>query len=134
MAGISTYLRNKLLDHANGVAAYTPPATIYAALCGPSATAAQLDAGSIVDEVAGTGYARQALALGAATGGAAENSAAASFTAEASDWPDVRFVVLMDAATGGNVMYFDQLGTDRQMVTATTLSVPIGDYDISITA
>ena len=48
MAGFSTYLANKLLDHSLGIATYTPPTNIWIALF----TADPTDSGVFTNEVA----------------------------------------------------------------------------------
>lgn len=104
----STYLRNKVLDHCMGRAAFTMPATVYAALLDTAPTAAST--GSTISEVSYTGYARvqvPAASLNAASGGSMTNSADI-------EWPEVQggadtgvAVAFCDAASGGNVLYYD---------------------------
>lgn len=135
MAGLSEYLSNKLLDHANGVATYTPPGTLYVALFSDVATLAELDAGTLTNEVTGAGYARQDIPFAAAAESATENTAAVTFTATGSDWPVVRFAAVMDAATGGNVMYYGQMSADRELkVSGDSIDIKTGDFDVSIDA
>jgi hypothetical protein len=65
MAEFTDYLENKIIDHMLRNQAYTPPSTVYVALF----TTATGDDGSGT-EVSGGSYARQAVTLGAASGGA----------------------------------------------------------------
>jgi hypothetical protein len=92
----SDYYENKIIDHLFRNQAFTPPTTVYVSLHSgrPGDTGA--------NEISGGGYARQAVTLTAASGGASENSAAVSF----SNMPAVTVVAfgLWDASTAGNLL------------------------------
>lgn len=135
MAGFSEYLGNKILDHVNGVASYTPPSTLYVALFSDSATLEELDAGTITNEVTGDGYARQEVTFGTADASAAENDASVTFTATGSNWDIARFAAVMDAETGGNVLYYGQLSNDRELAASgDSIEIQTGDFDVSLDA
>ena len=55
---MSNYLRNKVLDHVNGKAAYTMPTTVYVAAL---TSASSVSGPGTEVSTAGTGYARQAI-------------------------------------------------------------------------
>ena len=103
MAGITTYLENKLLDHARGVTSYTMPATVYVALYTVAPTAA--GGGT---EAAYTGYSRVAAAglMGAASAGSGANSGAITFPACTGGTSTIVEAALVDASTAGNILLF----------------------------
>jgi hypothetical protein len=100
MPGMSTYLAGKVIDHLLRNQAYTPVATVYCSLhtADPGLTGAS--------EVTGGSYARQSIALTAASSSHTDNSGLLSFTLmPAVVAPGVVFGGLWDAATVGNFFY-----------------------------
>jgi hypothetical protein len=102
MAGFSTYLQQKVLDHVNGKTSYTMPTT-YVALF----TANPTDAGGGT-EAAYTGYARVATSglWNAASGTSATNSGAVTFGACTAGSSTVTGFGLYDASSAGNLLYW----------------------------
>lgn len=146
MAGMSNFLRNKIHDWLHRGQAYSPPATIYVALC-TSAPSASI-AGT---EVAGAGYARVALpqdmtkvsgtqgsgttTVSTGTGGEVSNNVAVDFGTAGADWgsPDpVGWWETYDAASGGNRLEYGTIvngsgvASPRTIVTGDPVSFPIG--------
>lgn len=106
---------------------YTPPATIYLALF----TAAPSDAGGGT-EVTGGSYARQAVTLSAASGGASANSADITFPAATADWGTVTHVALMDALSGGNMLMHTPLDASKTVNNGDTFKINAGDLDVTV--
>lgn len=127
MAEISNYLENELLDHALGTGAWTTPAAVYLALF----TSDPTDAGSGT-EVSGSGYARQAIAFGAASGGTAANTAAESFTASGGSFGTVTHIGIYDASTAGNLLFHSALNASRVVNDGDTLTFAIGDVTVTL--
>ncbi|MBP2310492.1 hypothetical protein GBZ48_31525 [Azospirillum melinis] len=102
---MSNYLRNKLLDHANGKTAYTMPATVYLAALTSASTVA--GPGTEVG-TASTGYARQAITatMTAASNGVSSNAANIVFGPATAAWGTISDYAIFDAATGGNMLWF----------------------------
>lgn len=112
MAGASDYLEEKILDHLLGRTTYTAPATLYIGLW----TTVLDDAatGSTAGEVSGSGYARQAVANTSAnwpspSAGSRHNANAIAFGQAQSVWGTVASVAVLDASSGGNVMFHQAL-------------------------
>jgi hypothetical protein len=88
MSAASDFLENELLDHALATGSYTAPAGVYVGLFTSSdstgATAANLEAGTLTNEVSGNGYSRESASFGAATGGSASISQQVAETGEQS--------------------------------------------------
>jgi len=127
MAEFSDYLENKIIDHMLRNQAYTPPATIYLALF----TTATDDAGGGT-EVSGGAYARQAVSLSAASGGASENTADITFPTATADWGTVTHVALMDALSGGNMLLHSPLDASKTVNNGDTFKITAGDLDVAV--
>lgn len=130
MAAFSNYLENELLDHVLRNAAMTSPTTVYVALFTDSASAGELEAGTLTNEVTGGSYARQAVTFDAPASGATANSGAVSFT----DMPagTVAFVAVMDASTAGNVLFHGALSANKTLNSGDTFTIATGDLDITL--
>lgn len=107
----STFLANALYNHIFRNVSYTSPTTVYARLFTPTATTAELAAGTLTHEVSGGAYGAVAVTFGAPTAGAGSASTVTFATATAG-WGTIRYVAIMDAATGGNILDYAQLSSD----------------------
>lgn len=123
-ASMSDYLENKLLDALLRGQSYTMPATVYVAL----ETAAGNDA-ACGTEVSGGSYARVAVTSSLAnwagtqssgsttassgTGGTTSNNAAITLPAPTANWGTVVGFCVMDASSGGNMLFRASPGTSK---------------------
>ncbi len=112
MSAASNYLETAIFNHVFRNTAYTSPASLYLALFTSTATAADLEAGTITNEVSGGSYARQAVTFSAPTNGAGGNSGTITFPTASAGWGTIRFVAVMDASSSGNVLWYAQLTSD----------------------
>lgn len=138
MTNITTYLANKLLDHALGTAEYTFPATVYVALYKTDPTIA----GTQTNEVGGataTAYARQATDFDASANGTCDNTSQITFTEAAAgdDWGTISHWAIMDALTAGNMLSFGEFTkapADPHMHITAGMQyvIPAGTLDMSI--
>ena len=127
MAEFTDYLENKIIDHMLRNQAYTPPSTVYLALF----TTATSDAGGGT-EVSGGSYARQAVTLSAASGGASSNSADITFPQATADWGTITHVALMDALTSGNMLMHTPLDASKTVNNGDTFKITAGDLDLAV--
>lgn len=131
MAGSkSDYLENQILDHVLGGGDYTRPATVYVALY----TVAPTDAGGGV-EVSGGSYARAAVMNNAtnwpaASGGQKSNGTAITFPVATASWGTVIAWGILDAASGGNLLYYGTLAANKTISTGDTASFAASDLVI----
>jgi len=94
MADLSVFGANQLLDWQLATGNPVRPDQIYAALyLGPHL------------EVSGSGYSRQPITFSTAENGSTSNVATVSFTAVGAGWGDIVYIGLLDAATGGNLLW-----------------------------
>lgn len=127
MSSASDYLENAILNHVFRNTALTSPATVYMGLF----TVAPTDAGGGT-EVTGGGYARQAVAFSAPSGGAISNSAIEEFTASGANFGTIVAFGLFDAPTAGNLLAWGTI-TSATINDGDTLRFAIGDIDITLT-
>ena len=111
------FARKAWLDHVFGRHAYAFPDHIWLALLTASPT---ID-GDLDDELSGGGYARvdiiNLLSAADLTTGELTNSAEVLFAPATANWPAVTHLALVDAETGGNVLYFGAASTPRTTLT-----------------
>lgn len=127
MTSMTNYLEKKLLDHTLGKAAYTMPAAVYVALF----KADPGEAGSTSNEVgSGIGYTRQELtsrvSAADATAGTAQNTAAITFGPATNDWGTITHAGIMDAATGGNMLFYAPLAEPKTFATGDSTQYAAG--------
>lgn len=136
MSAASNYLENKVLDHVLTATSYTAPGTRYLALFNNTSgqAAANLEAGTLTDEVSasGTAYARKAVTFNAASGGTSATNATVTFDAATASWGTVTHVAVMDQATGGNVLFWGAVTTSKTIDTGDTFQVTSGNLTISL--
>ena len=128
MSDLSNYLENELYDHVLRNAAYTSPTTVYVALF-TAVTDAEAGTGT---EVAVSGYARQAVTMGAPTNGAGSNTAAVTF-GPLSSTGTATHAALFDAATAGNALTaIKALSASKAWTANDSIEFAIGDLDFSL--
>lgn len=121
----SDYLEKALLDYVFSGVPLNLPATLYIAL---SRTAySDAATGASMGEVVGNGYARAPMARDTTTwppasGNPAQlkNGTPASFPAATGDWGTITTFYVVDAPTGGNVLYGSDLAIAKPITTGDT--------------
>ena len=111
----SNYLEGKIIEHVLRNVNYTRPTTVYLALYTTDPTEANTGT-----QVSGGSYARQAITFGAQVNGAVSNTSSVSFTGMPS--ATVTHVGILDASTGGNLLYYGALTTTVTVTTGSTVS------------
>jgi hypothetical protein len=126
MGSMTDYLENKILEHSLGKTAYALP-TIYAALY----TATPTEAGG-VNELAGAGYARIQATFGTATNGSISNNQNVVFPVASASWGNVVAVGLVDAATGGNLLWYGNLDAAKLISSGDQFVLPTGSVVVTL--
>lgn len=140
----SNYLENATLDFWLGgnVGTYTSPSTLYVALfhgtAGDATTSGtvlyNLENGTLTDEITLGNYSRQTVTFGSPSGGSISNNSTVTFpTATANYDGTVTCLAVMDAATGGNVLFYGQLTVAKSVTTGDTFQVAISNLQVSLT-
>ena len=136
MSAASNYLENKVLDHVLRVTSYSQPSGLHLALFTNTSgsAAANLEAGTLTDEVStsGTAYGRKAVTFAAASSGSSATSATVTFDAATANWGTITHVAVMDAATSGNVLFYGAVTTSKTIETGDTFQVSSGNLTISL--
>jgi hypothetical protein len=138
MSAASNYLENKVLDHVLKVTSYSQPSALFLALFTNTSTnaAANLEAGTLTDEVSrtGTAYARKSVTFAAASGGSSATSATVTFDAATANWGTVTHVAVMDGGDWGdnNVLFWGAVTTSKTIETGDTFQVTSGNLTISL--
>lgn len=121
------YLENAVLNHTLRNVPYTPPTTIYLA----AFTSPTTDAGGGT-EVAGNGYARQAVTFGAPSGGAVANTNIVTFpVASPAGWGTVTHAAVFDSLTGGNMLRHGALTAAKTINAGDALTFQVGQVVFS---
>jgi hypothetical protein len=138
MSAASNYLENKVLDHVLTATAYTQPGTRYLALFINTSgnAAANLEAGTLTDEVStsGSAYARKAVTFAAASSGTSATNATVTFDAATANWGSITHVAVMDGGTAGsgNVLFWGAVTTAKTIETGDTFQVSSGNLTVSL--
>lgn len=129
MAGMSDYLESAVLAHTLGVVPYAAPSAVYVALF----TVAPTDAGGGT-EVAGGSYGRQAatFAVSGDDPTTAVNSAQVNFPQATGTWGVVVAAGIYDATTDGNLLYWADLVSPKEVVPGSDFYFPAGDLEITL--
>jgi hypothetical protein len=128
MAALSDYAEKLLLDWLMTTGPATRPTTWFLALY----TAAPSDSGGGT-EVSTGGYARQAIAFGAAAtpGGTTSNTGVVEFEASAS-WGTITHIGIFDASTSGNLLWHGEMTTPRTIGDGDKLNFAIGSVTLTL--
>jgi hypothetical protein len=140
MSAASNYLENKVLDHVlkYGTAPYTGASTIYLALFNNTSgnAAANLEAGTLTDEVStsGTAYARKTVTFASASGGSSATNATVTFDAATASFGSITHVAVMDGGTAGsgNVLFWGAVTTAKTIDTGDTFQVTSGNLTVAL--
>lgn len=123
---MTTAFAQTVANAAVGNVSFTPAANTYAALYSTTLTAA----GSGT-ELTGNGYSRVEMAYSIANG-IATSTANVSFTCSGNNWPTVRSLAILDASSGGNMLFYQPIA-GRNVKVGDTLTFETGNIQIIIT-
>lgn len=123
---MTTSFAQRVAQASLGTTALTPSANTWAALY-----TTVLSAAGSGTEIVGNGYSRQIMSYNIANG-ISTNTANVSFTCSGNSWPTVRSVAILDASTGGNILFYQPIAS-RNVQPGDTLTFATGDIRISIT-
>ena len=127
----TAYLEQKILDHILLGESYTPPDQLYLALF----TADPGRLGSTADEISDAAYTRQPIAFTAATddptsGSYCQNTLGIDYPQAAINWGNVTHGAIMDAETGGNMLYKGPFDVSKEVLANDYFQVPAGEVKV----
>lgn len=134
--GLSTSLKNALLDAVFGGVAYTPETDIYIGLSSTTPTVT----GTNVTEPSGGAYARvqkvnNPTNFPAASGAVKSNGTVITFPQATGTWvagANLTHVVLYDASSGGNFLGYGALTVAKPVMNGDTASFAIAELDVTL--
>lgn len=135
MAEFSDYMENQIIDHMLRNGAFTPPTTVYLALFTADTG---LEADNPTSEVSGGSYARQAITLTAASGGATTNTGAITFPTATAAWGVVTHAAIVDHLTNDtwgtnvHVLLHSALDASKDVGIGDTFNVADGELDLTV--
>lgn len=127
MAEMSNYLETALINATLRNTAYTSPSVIYVGLYTSDPTDANTGT-----EVSGGSYARTAVTFGAPSNGTATNNAAVEFPQATANWGTVGWIGILDAASGGNLMYHTALDVSKPIDTGDIFKISSGNLSVTL--
>ena len=107
-------------------------AAAYVALFKSPVTDAELEAGTLTNEVSGGAYARQLAGLSIPSNGVSSNASDIVFPTATADWGTITHCALMDAATAGNVLMYSALDTSKVVSNGDTFKFNAGDLSATV--
>lgn len=113
MSAKSDYLENAIVNHVLRNVPLTSPTTVYCALFTVTPTEAGVTPNFGGTEVSGGSYSRVAITFGAPSGGVVSNSSTTTFPTATASWGTVTHFAIIDASSGGNMLYFGALTTSK---------------------
>jgi len=133
MSALSDSAEKLVLDYLMTAGSVTRPTAWYVALY----TSAPNDAStgsSGGTEVSGNGYSRQSVTFAAASspGGTTTSTNAQSFTASGGDFGTVTHMAIIDASSGGNMIWHGALTTSRVVSDGDTLTFSAGNIALTL--
>ena len=131
---MSNYLEEALAKHVLRNVAYTSPTTVYLALFKSPVVDADLEAGTLTNEVSGGAYARQAIVFNDPTnpGGVSTNNGLVTFPTATLAWGTVTHFAIMDSSGAGvNVLIYGALDNSKVVDIDDVFQLP--DTNLSIT-
>jgi len=127
MSAISNYLENALINAVLRNTPYTSPSAVYLALYTSDPTDANTGT-----EVTGGSYQRQQITFGAPNDGMVSNSNEILFPVATANWGTVTHIGILDAATGGNLLFYGAVTTPKTISTNDQLKINAGDISITL--
>lgn len=94
--------------------------------------AANLEAGVLTDEISGGSYARESVSFTTATSGSSSNSNVITFPAATANWGTITHIAIVDALTGGNVLFWGAVTTPKTIETGDTFQILQNNLTITL--
>lgn len=127
MSEMSNYLENALINATLRNTSFTSPTTVYVGLYTSDPTDANTGT-----EVSGGSYARTSVTFGAPSNGASLNNAAVEFPQATASWGTIGWIGLLDASTGGNLLYHTPLDISKTIDTGDIFKIAVGSLSVTL--
>lgn len=127
MAAMSNYLETALVNATLRNTSFTSPATVFVALYTTDPTDANTGT-----EVTGGSYARQSATFAAPSNGASTTNADVTFPTATANQGTITHFGIMDALTGGNLLYHGLLNNSKTIQTGDILKIEAGNLTVTL--
>ena len=127
MAEISNYLEDALINGTIRGTTYTAPSTVYVGLYITDPTDANTGT-----EVSGGSYARQSVTFAAPTNGSSASNADVTFPQATGSWGTVGWIGILDASSGGNLLYHTALDASKTIDTGDIFKIASGNLTVTL--
>ena len=127
MAEMSNYLENALINGTLRATTYTAPTTVYVALYTSDPTDANTGT-----QVSGGSYARQSVTFAAPSNGVTTNNADVTFPQATASWGTVGWIGILDALSGGNLLYHTPLDVAKTIDTGDIFKIASGSLSVTL--
>lgn len=124
---MSTYLKNKIINHVLKSISYVAPTTVYVALYSTDPTD-----GDIGTELTGNGYSRISFSIGTPTDGVATTTADIVSPIATANWTAITHIGIRDHATTGNLLFHKALTTSVTVLSGNNLRIPSGSLTVTV--
>jgi hypothetical protein len=127
MAEMSNYLEQALINATLRGNNFTAPTTIYVALFTSNPTDANTGT-----EVVGASYARTAVTFAAPSDGLTVSAGDCTFPQATTTWGTIGWIGLMDASTGGNLLYHTPLDVSKLIENGDIFKINAGNLSVQL--
>lgn len=127
MAEISNYLEDALINGTIRGTTYTAPSTVYVGLYVSDPTDANTGT-----EVSGGSYARQSVTFAAPSNGSSASNADVTFPQATGSWGTVGWIGILDASSGGNLLYHTALDNSKTIDTGDIFKIASGNLTVTL--
>ena len=125
----TNYLADRLVKATVGTVAWTTPEKVFVALY----TADPTKAGFSSNEVDQESYNRQEVTFTAPVDGVSTNAGQIDWNTATSNWGSVGWISVMDASSGGFMLYFTALDNTKEILTGDQFKVDAGKLQLTLT-
>jgi len=125
----TNYLADRLVKATVGTVAWTTPDKVYLALY----TADPTKAGFSSNEVLAPSYNRQEITFTPPLDGVSVNASQIDFNTATSNWGNVGWVSIMDASSGGFMLYFAGLDDPKTILSGDQFKIDAGKLQLTLT-
>lgn len=102
---------------------------------GLSSTPPAVDGSNVSEPASSAGYERVKLeTLSEPTNGVITNTAAISFNESTANWGTMTHFVIYDSPSGGNLLMYDNLSTQRNVEAATIVTIKAGSLSLTLSS
>ena len=125
----TNYLADRLVKATVGSVDYTAPDKVYLALYTEDPTKEGLSA-SEVDQAS---YTRKEVTFTNPVDGVSTNAGKIEWGTATSDWGNVQYIGIRDAASGGNLLYFTALDNPKDILSGDQFIINVDQLNLTLT-